>query len=116
MINNNIRYLRYSLLIALMVSMASTFALPHIRPTKTEANKQPLLILIPTPFRNVLFLTPEAIKPQHKIEIYSLIGELLFRRRVESVIHLPSFPKGIYLARITDESGQQITSQKIVKL
>ncbi|NWJ50520.1 MAG: T9SS type A sorting domain-containing protein [Bacteroidetes bacterium] len=116
MIINNIRNLRYPLLIALMAASVTTFAQNPAKTAKTEANNRPSVFLSPNPFRDVLFLTSEVIKPRHKIEIYSLIGELLFSKQVETVVRLPKFPRGIYLARVTDEKGQQVISQKIVKL
>jgi hypothetical protein len=117
MIINNIRHLRYPLLIALMAATVSTFAQTQTKPAKKdEANNRPSVFLSPNPFRDVLYLTAEVIKPRHKIEIYSLIGELLFSKQVEAVVRLPKFPRGIYLARVTDEKGQQVISQKIVKL
>lgn len=116
MIINNIRHLRYPLLIALLAAGVSTFAQTQPKPVKNEATSRPSVFLSPNPFRDVLYLTAEVIKPRHKIEIYSLIGELLFSKQVEAVVRLPKFPRGIYLARVTDEKGQQVISQKIVKL
>ncbi len=115
MIINNIRNLRYPLLFALMAVTVTASANAQTKPAKIEVNNRASVFLSPNPFRDVLYLASEVIKPRHKIEIYSLIGELLFSKQVEAVIRLPKFPRGIYLARVTDEKGQQVISQKIVK-
>ena len=113
---NSIRHLRYPLALFFVAATIAGNSQNQNKSLKVESNLHTISFLSPNPFRDVLNLSNEAIKPHFKLEIYSLIGELILSRNAESTIRLPKLPRGIYLARLTNEKGQQVLSQKIVKI
>ena len=113
---NNLRHLRYPLALLFVAAAFSGNSQNQIKSIKSEACVRTVNFLSPNPFRDVLNLTNNAVKPHYKLEIFSLIGELLLSRSAENIIRLPKLPRGIYLARLTNENGQQVVSQKIVKM
>ena len=116
MLLNNIRPLRFSLALFFVAATFSGNSQTQTRGPKSEANVRSITFLTPNPFKDVLNLSSDAVKPHYKLEIFSLIGELIISKNAESTIHLPKLPRGIYLARLTNENGQQVISQKIVKI
>ena len=116
MVLNHISHLRYSLAFLFVAVSVTGYSQSQTKPQKSEANVSQVSFISPNPFRDVLNLSNDAVKPHYKLEIFSLIGELLLSRTVESTIRLPKLPRGIYLARLTNEKGQQVISQKIVKI
>ncbi len=50
-----------------------------------------------------------------KIEIYSLLGQIVLHQDLQGIIHLESLEKGVYYLRIRDKKGQVIKTRKIVK-
>ena len=113
---NNIRHLRYPLAFLFVAASVSGNPQNVNKSLKSEASVRTVTFLSPNPFRDVLNLSNDAVKPHYKLEIYSLIGELILSKSAESNIRLPKLPRGIYLARLTNEYGQQVISQKIVKM
>ena len=116
MLLNNIRPLRLSLALLFVAAAFSGNSQTQTRGPKNEANVRTVTFLTPNPFKDVLNLSSDAVKPHYKIEIFSLIGQLIISKNAESSIRLPKLPRGIYLARLTNENGQQVISQKIVKI
>jgi hypothetical protein len=116
MLLNNIRPLRFSLAIMFAAATFSGNSQTLTKGTKNEASVRPVTFITPNPFKDVLNLSSEAVKPHYKLEIFSLIGQLIISKNAESSIRLPKLPRGIYLARLTNENGQQVISQKIVKI
>ena len=113
---NNIRHLRYPLAF-LFVAAGITGNSQNINKSlKSEASVRKVTFLSPNPFHDVLNLSTDAVKPHYKLEIYSLIGDLILSRNAENNIRLPKLARGIYLARLTNEYGRQVISQKIVKI
>jgi len=113
---NNIRHLRYPLAFLFATATIVGYTQPQNKSIKSETSVHKVTFLSPNPFRDVLNLSNDAVKPHYKLEIYSLIGELLLSRTAETTIRLPKLPRGIYLARLTNDKGQQVISQKIVKM
>ena len=116
MVLNNIRHLRFPLALLFMAAAVTGNSQNQSKSIKSEASVRTVNFLSPNPFRDVLNLSDNAVKPHYKLEIFSLIGELLLSRAAENCIRLPKLPRGIYLARLTNENGQQVISQKIVKM
>jgi hypothetical protein len=116
MVLNHIRHLQYSLALLFVAATVTGHSQSQPKPQKSEASVRSVTFISPNPFRDVLNLSSDAVKPHYKLEVFSLIGELLLSRTAESTIRLPKLPRGIYLARLTNEEGQQVISQKIVKI
>ena len=116
MVLNPIRHLQFTLACLFVAVTFSGYSQNQPKPQKSEATVRSVSFISPNPFRDVLNLTSDAVKPHYKLEIFSLIGQLLLSRTAESTIRLPKLPRGIYLARLTNEHGQQVISQKIVKI
>jgi hypothetical protein len=113
---NNISHLRYPLAFLFVAATVGGHTQTQTKSIKSEACVRKVTFLSPNPFRDVLNLSNDAVRPHYKLEIYSLIGELLLSRSAETTIRLPRLPRGIYLARLTNDKGQQVISQKIVKM
>jgi hypothetical protein len=116
MLLNNISRLRYSLALLFVAATVTGNSQSQAKPQKSEASVRMTTFITPNPFKDVLNLSSDAVKPHYKLEIFSLIGELIISKNAESTIRLPKLPRGIYLARLTNEKGQQVISQKIVKI
>ena len=116
MLLNNLRLLQFSLALLFIAASVSGNSQTQTRGPKSEASVRSVTFLTPNPFKDVLNLSSDAVKPHYKLEIFSLIGDLIISKNAESTIRLPKLPRGIYLARLTDENGQQVISQKIVKI
>jgi hypothetical protein len=110
------RQLRYSLALLFVAVTFTGNSQTQTKISKSEKSPPVVTFLSPNPFRDVLNLSSDAVKPHYKLEIFSLIGELLLSLTAENTIRLPKLPQGIYLARLTNEKGQQVISQKIVKI
>ena len=50
-----------------------------------------------------------------KIEIYSLLGQIVLHQDLQVIINLESLAQGVYYLRIRDRKGQVIKTRKIVK-
>jgi hypothetical protein len=116
MLLNNICHLRYSLALLFVAATVTGNSQSQTKAPKSGASVRSVTFLSPNPFKDVLNLSSDAVKPHYKLEIFSFIGELIISRNAESTIRLPKLPRGIYLARLTNEKGQQVISQKIVKI
>jgi hypothetical protein len=116
MLLNNIRPLRYSLALLFVAAAVTGNSQSQPKPPKSEASVRQVTFITPNPFKDFLTLSSDAVKPHYTLEIFSLIGELILSRTAETTIRLPKLPRGIYLARLTNEKGQQVISQKIVKI
>jgi hypothetical protein len=116
MLLNNIRHLRYSMALLFVAATVTGNAQSQIKTPKSEKSVPVVSFISPNPFHDVLNLSYDAVKPHYHLELFSLIGELILSRNAESSIRLPKLPRGIYLARLTNEKGQQVMSQKIVKI
>jgi hypothetical protein len=113
---NNIRHLRYPLAFLFVAAGITGNSQSINKPLKSQAIVRSVTFLSPNPFRDVLNLSNDAVRPHYKLEIYSLIGELILSKSAENNIRLPKLARGIYLARLTNEYGLQVYSQKIVKM
>lgn len=116
MLLNNIRPFHLPLALLFVAATYTGNSQTQTRGPKSQANVRSVTFLTPNPFKDVLNLSSDAVKPHYKLEIFSLIGELIVSKNAESTIRLPKLPRGIYLARLTNENGQQVISQKIVKI
>jgi hypothetical protein len=50
-----------------------------------------------------------------KIEIYTILGQMVSRHDLQSSLNLESLEKGIYYLRIRDQQGKEIETGRIVK-
>jgi hypothetical protein len=50
-----------------------------------------------------------------KIEIYTILGQMVSRHDMQSSLNLESLEKGIYYMRIRDQQGKEIDTRRIVK-
>jgi hypothetical protein len=116
MLLNNIKHLRYSLALLFVAASVTGNTQTQPKTPKSETSVRSVTFITPNPFKDYVNLSSDAVKPHYKLEIFSLIGELIVSRNAESTVRLPKLPRGIYLARLTNEKGQQVISQKIVKI
>jgi hypothetical protein len=50
-----------------------------------------------------------------KIEIYTILGQMVSRHDLQSSLNLESLEKGIYYLRIRDHHGKEIETRRIIK-
>jgi len=116
MLLKNFRPLRYPLAFIFLAATYTGNSQTQVKALKSDVKVHTVAFISPNPFHDVVNLSSDAVRPRYRIQIFSLIGVLVYSHIAESTIHLPRLPRGIYLARLTNERGQQVMSQKIVKI
>ena len=74
--------------------------------------------IYPNPAGNQIFISYNANFDALQLEITNLSGRLISTQKLinpESFIDLSAYQPGTYIFRLTDESGKQVATQKVIK-
>ena len=81
---------------------------------KTEIPKNDNIAIYPNPSTGILNFSGENLE-KTKIEIYNMLGKMVYKDGYKNTLSISTFPNGLYLIRVKDEKGSIIMTEKIVK-
>lgn len=74
------------------------------------------IVVYPNPFNDFInFDVSEDVNPQ-TVNVYNLLGKVVFNKAYESEMDLKVLPSGLYLIEVLDEFGKVIQRQRIEKI
>jgi hypothetical protein len=74
------------------------------------------IVVYPNPFSNTIhFDVSEDVNPQ-TVNVYNLLGKIVFNKTYSSEMDLKALPSGLYLIEVLDESNKVIQRQRIEKI
>ena len=89
----------------------STYERPHSlekeNDTTTTLNQNSELLIFPNPTNGLINIELNSSKPYFEIEVFSLLGELVYVNKVNSpklTFDLSQYPKGMYLVKIKQDN------------